>query len=90
MFQVVTNWSNAVEQGQLAGASMTGQSIMYQGVMTSHSEKLFGIPVMMIGRLSPKGTKATHINWRELGRGGSIEKLFCKEKKLLVPSFLEM
>lgn len=87
MFKVVTNWNNAVEQGQLAGASMTGQSIMYQGVMTMHSETLFGIPVMMIGRLFVKGNNANIFigeNWEK----GIYRKIVMKEGKIIGAFFL--
>lgn len=87
MFRVVTNWSNAVEQGQLAGASMTGQSLMYHGVMTAYTETLFGIPVMMAGSPSLRNKKV-NIFIGENGEKGMYRKIVLKEGKIVGALFL--
>ncbi len=86
-FQVVTNWQNAVEQGRLAGAAMTGASILYPGVLPTYSESLFGIPVMMIGRLSGKGRHVT-ILVGENSEKGIYRKIVLKEGKIIGALFL--
>lgn len=48
-----TSWSNAEEQGQVAGSNMAGQALRYEGSITANVESVFGLPLVGMGLTNP-------------------------------------
>lgn len=48
-------WPAAAEQGRIAGMNMSGARQTYQGSMRMNSAEFFGLPVISIGLVKPKG-----------------------------------
>lgn len=48
-------WPAAAEQGRIAGANMAGRHKKYLGSMRMNSAEFFGLPLISIGLVKPKG-----------------------------------
>lgn len=52
---VHTSWSNAEEQGRVAGENMAGKPSRYRGSIAANTESVFGLPFASIGLANPTG-----------------------------------
>ncbi|MEM2122164.1 MAG: FAD-dependent oxidoreductase [Candidatus Bathyarchaeia archaeon] len=52
---VHTSWSNAEEQGRIAGENMAGRSSRYEGSITANMESVFSLSFVSIGLANPTG-----------------------------------
>lgn len=48
-----TSWSNAEEQGLIAGSNMAGEASKYEGSIAANIESVFGLPLVSIGLANP-------------------------------------
>jgi NAD(P)H-nitrite reductase large subunit len=52
-YRVNTSWSNAIEQGTIAGSNMSGKHKTFCGAVCSNTEKIYDIALTSIGVISP-------------------------------------
>lgn len=82
VFRVVTNWSNAAEQGKLAGAFMAGGGDPYRGVILSNSEAFCGVRVSVLGLSNPVGRDLGILSGRDQAKG-IYRKLVLRQDRLV-------
>jgi NAD(P)H-nitrite reductase large subunit len=52
-YAVHTSWSNAEEQGRIAGMNMAGKPSRYEGSIAANMESVFGLPFVSMGLANP-------------------------------------
>lgn len=73
-------WLNAVQQGKIAGANMTGGREIYRGSVAINSTELFGLKMVSLGQLdSAEGMNEVVLKYPA---SGVYQKLFFEEGKL--------
>lgn len=72
-------WTNAVAQGEIAGANMAGKELTYRGSMGMNATEILGLPVMAAGLVTPDaGDPAYEIYTRRCHTSPGAHSLYTK------------
>lgn len=72
-------WSEAIEQGKVAGINAVGDTCVYKSIVPSTSSNFFNTSIFSVGDVNPSDTFDT----KENEENGSYQKLFYKDGVLV-------
>ena len=82
--RVNANWSNAHEQGRIAGLNMAGKPAPYRGSLGMTSISFYGVPVVSLGVFDPEAEPESgyEVKIRKNPSANIYQKLVFKENRL--------